>query len=156
MIKPRIHSIAYPDRLSLLLADQHDWIDIVIVTEVYTCRSYARLLTRRSSKEITVGLGATLPMAPTIGLPVSASVDVDMQWHTNCASGDWKSAHFERGKSRRARGSSGWDEPQGGDSEEGRDSDLCYPLLKLVALRPPYKDAPVSILESPRPPSRHG
>lgn len=141
MLKPRLNAIAYPGRLSRLLADQRDWSGIVLVSEAYTCRSYARLLTHKSAREVTVGLGATVPVAAAAGVPVSIGGDVDVQWHTDSTRGDWKSAHHERVSTRKARVSE--------DSEEARDENehgkghLCYPLFKLVALRRP-RGAPVS------------
>ena len=144
MLRPRLNAIAYPGRLSRLLADQRDWSGMVIVSEVYTCRSYARLLTRSSSKEITVGLGATVPIAAAAGLPVSVGGDVDVQWKTDAKSGDWKAAHFERLKSRGKQESSDNTELGNEDNEDGP---LCYPLFKLVALRRP-RGAPVSTMRS--------
>ena len=144
MLRPCLNTIAYPRRLSRLLADQRDWSGMVIVSEVYTCRSYARLLVHSSSKEITFGLGATIPIAAAVGVPVSVGGDVDVQWQTDATSGDWKTSHFERIKSRR--------DPKNGDNakfgnEDNEDGPLCYPLFKLVALRRPH-GAPVSTVRS--------
>ena len=140
MLKPRLHAIAYPGRLSRLLNDQHEWGDMVIVSEVYTCRSYARLLTHHTAKEITVGLGATVPVAVAVGLPISVGGDVDVQWQTDATRGDWKAAHFERIKPRKSH-RNGDDAKIGNEVNE--DGPLCYPLFKLVALRRPH-GAPIS------------
>ncbi|EPS95230.1 hypothetical protein FOMPIDRAFT_1054393 [Fomitopsis schrenkii] len=140
MLKPRLSAITYPGRLSRLLNDQRDWSGIVLVSEAYTCRSYARLLTNKSSKEVTVGLGATVPVAPAVGVPVSVGGDVDVQWQTDSTRGDWKCANFERVKPRKTKARGEGDDT---GNEEKKDGPLCYPLFKLVALRRP-RGAPVS------------
>ncbi|KZT67053.1 hypothetical protein DAEQUDRAFT_429165 [Daedalea quercina L-15889] len=140
MLRPRLAAITYPGRLSRLLADQRDWRDFVLVSEVYTCRSYARLLTYNASREVTVGLGANVPIAPAIGLPVNVGGDVDVHWKTDCRSGDWKSAHYDSVLPRGAKHAA--ENPETGN-EADRSGTLCYPLFKLVALRRPH-GAPVS------------
>lgn len=127
MLRPRLTVIANPGHLSRLFTDQPGWSDVVLVSEVYTCPSYARLLTNCTTKDVTVGLGASAPIAPTTG------GDMRLQWQTNTASGDWKSAHYLPVK-------------HGAEEDSESDEPLCYPLFKLVAPRPPYAGAPVSVI----------
>lgn len=125
MLRPRLTVITNPGRLLCLFNDRSDWSDIVLVSELYTCPSYARLLTNRCTREVSLGLGTSAPIAPAIG------GDAHLQWKTNSASGDFKSAHFipeERGVS------------------EAPGEPVCYPLYKLVAARLPYPGAPVSVI----------
>ncbi|KAH9843486.1 uncharacterized protein C8Q71DRAFT_697968 [Rhodofomes roseus] len=143
MLKPRLTTVTYPGRLSRLLADR-EWSDFVLVSEAYTCRSYARLLTSTSSKEVTVGLGASLPVAAAAGVPVNVGGDIDVHWHTDAHSGDWKCAHHEPVM---RRGVSSTAEEDKLSNEENGSEPLCYPLFKLVAIRRPF-GSPVSTVRA--------
>lgn len=133
MLEPRLTVITYPGRLARLLKDRHDWVDVVIVSEVYTCRSYARLLTSSASREVTVSLRADAPISLAApGLAGTLGAGAHVHWETDCRDGDWKTAHYEDvGPSDAPRRTSL-------DSDAGRDEHVhwCYPLSKLVALHP--------------------
>jgi len=144
MLRPHFTTITYPGRLSRLLAAQRDWKDFVLVSEVYTCRSYARVLTSSASKEVTIGLGASVPLAAAVGVPVNAGGDIDVEWHTDFRSGDWKCTQHELFKHREAVQSAN-DVKRGDEEDESRS--LCYPLFKLVALRRPF-GSPVSTVRA--------
>ncbi|KZT13310.1 uncharacterized protein LAESUDRAFT_754292 [Laetiporus sulphureus 93-53] len=121
MYEPQLTSITYPARLSRLLSSQ-EWKNQVIVSEGYTCRSYARLLTWDRKREVTVGLGASAPIIAALGFPVSAGGGIDLSWKTSTHSCDWKA----RGVRLREK-----------EVAEKEARQLCYPLFKLVALHAP-------------------
>ncbi|KAI0922155.1 hypothetical protein AcV7_007788 [Taiwanofungus camphoratus] len=125
MLKPCLSVINYPGRLSRLLRSSSDLKGQVIVSEVYTCRSYARLLTSQHSHEVEISLEASAPTAAALGLPLTAGVGGDIEWKTSANSGDWKCAHHEVLET---MGSQDEKHP------EVDDKTLCYPLFKLVSL----------------------
>ncbi|KAH9920774.1 uncharacterized protein B0H18DRAFT_1023123 [Fomitopsis serialis] len=114
MLRPHLTTITYPGRLSRLLAAQRDWKDFVLVSEVYTCHSYC-------------WLGASVPLAAAVGVPVNVGGDIDVEWQTDSHGGDWKCTQHEL--------------------FEKRETPLCYPLFKLVALHRPF-GSPVSTVRA--------
>jgi len=144
MLRPHLTTITYPGRLSRLLVAQRDWKDFVLVSEVYTCHSYARFLTSHASNEVTVGLGASVPLAAAVGVPVNAGGDIDVEWQTDSHGGDWKCTQHELLKKRETVLNADHAKRGGGEDES---RPLCYPLFKLVALHRPF-GSPVSTVRA--------
>ncbi|OCH96317.1 hypothetical protein OBBRIDRAFT_232425 [Obba rivulosa] len=106
MLKPRLESIKYPGRLKALLTSSEDWNERVVISEVYTCHSYARLLAPKQSSEVEISLDGKSHAGLVGG-------KAKMQWKTSHEAGDFRCRH-------------GTGKP--GDV-------ICYPLFKLVSLR---------------------
>ncbi|EMD39086.1 hypothetical protein CERSUDRAFT_112781 [Gelatoporia subvermispora B] len=106
MLKPRLESIKYPGRLKALLTSREDWKEQVVISEVYTCHSYARLLAPKQSSEVEISLDGKTHAGLVGG-------KTKMQWKTSHEAGDFKCRHGS-----------------------GKTGDvICYPLYKLVSLR---------------------
>jgi len=103
MVKPRHHSLTNPGRLAKHIADDDSWKHRVVITELYTCHSYARLYTPRIEHAFELGLEASVA-SPIMGTRANFS------WRTSNQHGDFKHR----------------------DVFDEADETLCYPLFKLM------------------------
>lgn len=85
MFQPRYTSITYPGRLKQLFNAGYIEEKHVLVSEVYTCRSYARLLAPRQRHRVEISLDVSDPMQLAYG-------KARLEWNTNADGGDFKYA----------------------------------------------------------------
>jgi len=95
MINPNLHEIKYEGCLHKLIQEDPDLADKAIVTKVYRCSAYARLITDRGrSGQVYVGFKAS-NTTPVDTLPtVISAAGVDQSWQTSSQSGTWTTGMF--------------------------------------------------------------
>ncbi|CCL98066.1 uncharacterized protein FIBRA_00060 [Fibroporia radiculosa] len=86
MLEPKLSRLTYPGRLSKLIHSEHFNDEHVLVTEVYACESYARLLAPHQESSVEIALTAS-----SAGGAVGGKGS--MEWKTSASSCDFKSAH---------------------------------------------------------------
>jgi hypothetical protein len=93
MIDPVLQEFEFEGRLRPFILSKPEFIDKAIVTKVYRCATFARLLTNGHIGQVYVGFRAGAPLPTPV--PVEASAGIENLWKVYSQVGDWSTGKYD-------------------------------------------------------------